>query len=419
MTAFENTQLILDAQMTEHLLDDIRAGNSPMLLGEPAIGKTSVINAMNDTPGFRVFNVACNLLATREDLTGARTVPYTNDKGETFYQQAFFPHVDVDEAINFAEENPDVITIINFDEVNRANSDVVSGVMSAYTSRRLARDFPENIRLMSTGNDRGDIVPMDSAAVTRLSLYRVKPDADTWMSWMESHGKPVHWAIKDVLTTNPDLIFCKPELVAATDDDDEEQDLVLMDADDLNSMTQFTAPRTLTYLNDWMNVKGDTKLRQMFFTPSTEPNKPLLRVFVESKVGFTTFTDKLMELLAQRLNTVTTTAQVQQVPKPQATLLAQNLSQASDWSTMEQHVSTADETCVSATVLYLLTHQVTLPANTGAIIELLMTRLNGTLQGSDTQTLMQLKNQGDVLDSVVSAIPTSPSTAGLTMLLNI
>jgi len=68
---------------------DLQVGVVPALMGEPGIGKSSFVAALAHKMSTRSFTLACNQLADKADLTGARLVPYTQSDGTESYTQVF------------------------------------------------------------------------------------------------------------------------------------------------------------------------------------------------------------------------------------------------------------------------------------------------------------------------------------------
>ena len=65
---FNNTLMdCVRADVTESLI--------PMLLGEPGIGKSAWVEDLANRMHTKCFTLACNQLAEKADLTGARLVP--------------------------------------------------------------------------------------------------------------------------------------------------------------------------------------------------------------------------------------------------------------------------------------------------------------------------------------------------------
>ena len=87
--------------------NDIKNNIIPMLLGGPGIGKSSWVSWFANQMGTRSFTLACNQLGDKSDLTGARLVPVLDKNGNQTgdWEQRFFPHQSINEAIRYAEEN--------------------------------------------------------------------------------------------------------------------------------------------------------------------------------------------------------------------------------------------------------------------------------------------------------------------------
>ena len=94
---------------------DLDNGLIPMLLGEPGIGKSSWLTNLANLMHTKCFTLACNQLADKADLTGARLVP--TDNGE--YKQVFYPHAVIHDAIEYAIAHPRETPILFLDELNR------------------------------------------------------------------------------------------------------------------------------------------------------------------------------------------------------------------------------------------------------------------------------------------------------------
>ena len=80
-----------DETLMDFVRRDIEHGSIPMLLGEPGIGKSSWLANLADLLHTKCFTLACNQLADKADLTGARLVPVVDDKGSTTGYKQVFP----------------------------------------------------------------------------------------------------------------------------------------------------------------------------------------------------------------------------------------------------------------------------------------------------------------------------------------
>ena len=236
---------------------NLNTNKVPMLVGEPAIGKSSWVEALGEQLGTKTFTLQCNELSEKADLTGARTIPI--DDAKTKFKQVFFPHADIMDAIEYARQNPDETPILFLDEINRTSSDLTSALLSIPTRRKIGNEeLPTNLRIIIAGNDKGNVTTLDSASVSRFVIYTVIPDTETFLLVNPNLSQP----IADLLMREPELIFCKG-LNPVNDSDDEDDVDSLMDMFDDDTMEQFTAPRTITALSDLLNNLSEETLKEM------------------------------------------------------------------------------------------------------------------------------------------------------------
>ena len=309
-------------KLNETLKTSIKANlNSnvvPILIGEPAIGKSSFIESLGKELGSKTFTLQCNELSEKADLTGARTIPIDDKK--TKFKQIFFPHADAMDAIEYALANPDETVLLFMDEINRTNSDVTSALLSVPTRRKIGNvELPDNLKVIIAGNDKGNIVALDEASISRFVIYKVVPDVDTFLL----HNEDVNPLIKDLLLTERNLIQCKPINLIKTDDDDDSDedeqsyDMIMSMIDD-DSMEQFTAPRTITALSKYLNSMSEDDLKQLEFETSNIElrgdikESTLLFETLIGHTGHTEFTIKLYNKINDQLRNI----QTQNIKKP-------------------------------------------------------------------------------------------------------
>lgn len=283
---------------------NLNTNKVPMLVGEPAIGKSSWVEALGEELGTKTFTLQCNELSEKADLTGARTIPI--DDAKTKFKQVFFPHADIMDAIEYARQNPDETPILFLDEINRTSSDLTSALLSIPTRRKIGNEeLPTNLRIVIAGNDKGNVTTLDSASVSRFVIYTVVPDTETFLLVNPNLNQP----IADLLMREPDLIFCKG--LNPVEDSDEDDDVdSLMDMFDDDTMEQFTAPRTITALSDLLNNISEETLKEMNLEQTTIahrgsqiPVSQLMELLV-SHTGYTEFTVKLYNEITKLLNQV-------------------------------------------------------------------------------------------------------------------
>lgn len=308
----------LNETLKKSIIANLNSNVVPILIGEPAIGKSSFIESLGDELGSKTFTLQCNELSEKADLTGARTIPIDDKK--TKFKQIFFPHADAMDAIEYALAHPNEPVLLFMDEINRTNSDVTSALLSVPTRRKIGNvELPENLKVIIAGNDKGNIVALDEASISRFVIYKVVPDVDTFLL----HNKDINPLIKDLLLTERDLIQCKPiNLIKTeddenTDEDDQSYDMIMSMIDD-DSMEQFTAPRTITALSRYLNSMSEDDLKQLEFeTTDIEmrgdiKESTLLFETLIGHTGHTEFTIKLYNKINEQLRNI----QTQTVQKP-------------------------------------------------------------------------------------------------------
>lgn len=288
----------------------------PILLGAPGIGKSSMVRNLSNDIDAQVFPIQINQLADRSDLTGQRIdkETYTTPSGETVERSklSFFPHYTIQQAIDFAIEHPNKLSIIFLDEINRASSDITSAALSLSTERTIgAQKFPNNVRIVAAGNDEGNVVALDSASRTRFRFIKVAPDAETLLANVEN----LNPFIKAVITEFPQLIENYGQLsnIISTDpgstnsDPDDEDESFELDFDmNEDGFSQMCVPRTIEYLSKYLNtaILNDSKSsasRASFIQHmETMPDgKTLLQVVIEGSVGTNDFTNKLLDKMSE------------------------------------------------------------------------------------------------------------------------
>ena len=288
---------------------DILAGNTPMLLGKPGIGKSSFTEALEKTMKTKVFTMPINQMADRADITGARIM---KDEDTGRYKQAFFPHAIIDDAIEYAENNPKELVILFLDEINRASADITSTVLAFITTRMCGTmHFPENIRFVTAGNDKGNVVSLDDASLTRFIIYHVKPDIQTFLSVQ----KDLNPYIADTLTAHPEDLMGQEITEGSDDSDPDPQGDAIEDflTDMEVGFRQMTVPRTITYLSNFLNEMGfdksgskeEMQMLQSLISGTTiedgaETN--LLTSMLISHIGHTTLTMNLSNCIIEHYN---------------------------------------------------------------------------------------------------------------------
>lgn len=356
----------------------------PMLLGEPGIGKSSWVEELGAKLHTKVFTLACNQLADKADLTGARLLPCKDSKGNDSYEQVFFPHAIIRRAIQYAIDNPRETPILFLDELNRTTPDVTSELLSIPTLRAIGNtDLPDNLRVITAGNDKGNITSLDEASISRFTLFHVDPDVDTFLL-VNPELNPF---VKNVLLKHPETIFCKEvQLVASQNDDDDDDDNVSIDEilDDGDEMNQITTPRTITGVSNWLNCYQNQELMPLIQDVRQRDGEDVsvLQETLEGFTGRTNFTKFLMAEIASNIMTINNQTNTVSVAKPQC---YDAMKGCADITALNAFIDSMSENERSGAIVYALFEK----QDNTKFINALLSKTN-KLQPDDMKSLMTL-----------------------------
>lgn len=349
----KNFQTIVSRALSKGLI--------PMLLGEPGIGKSSWVMDLGKTLQTAVFVLPCNQLADKADMTGARLVPITekvsNPDGTTTekivdYEQVFYPHSVINQAIKYANEHPNETPILFMDEINRTTPDVTSEALSIPTLRSIGnKHLPDNLRVIVAGNDKGNVVSLDDASISRFVLYHVTPDVDTFLNL----SKELNPFIKKTLQAHPETIFCKQIRVqagTAQDDDGDEVDIDEI-VDEGGEMNQIATPRTIMGLSEWLNSFSNSELMAMCADVQkiNGEDVSVLQECLEGHTGKTMFTQFLLAEIASNIQNTNNQANVITVNKP---AIYDAMKAAQDVTALNTLIGTMTDVDKSACMVYAL-----------------------------------------------------------------
>lgn len=370
---------------------NLEIGLIPMLLGEPGIGKSSWVIDLGNRMHTKVFVLACNQLADKADLTGARLVPITDGSGAVVdYEQVFYPHSVVNQAIKYAEEHPSETPILFMDELNRTTPDVTSEALSIPTLRSIGnKTLPSNLKVITAGNDKGNITSLDEASISRFVLYHVAPDVDTFLA-LDDQMNPF---VKKVLIAHPETIFCKTITVAVgSDDDDEDGDVNIEEIlDDGDCMNQIATPRTIMGLSKWLNTFSNQELIALIQETHTIDGQEVstLQEAIEGCTGKTTFTTFLLAEITANIMSTNNQSNVIQVAKP---AIYDAMKNCSDITALNDFIAGLSNNDKSGALVYALFEKV----DNAKFINALAPEIS-KLEPNDMKMLMNLFSK-DMLD---------------------
>lgn len=367
----DNKTALTFSQLKPLLMADLNANIPPFLYGEAGIGKTSFINNLAHDLHTEAFTLQINQIGTREDLTGARSI---KDPKTDTYRQVFFPHADIQAAIDYANAHPDEHPLLYLDEINRTSADITSAALSLISERRIGTTIlPENIRIIASGNDTGNVVVLDSASLTRMAVYHITPDVQSWLQAQDHLNR----FIQDVLMAHPDMLVAKTissndaddDSDDSGDDDDNGNDIAIGQFDN-DSFNQLTVPRTITYASHWLNSLGIvgqfddaelTRLKSYISFAPVEGQDDMLYTGLQAHIGQTAFTDMLYTHIVDEAKKAViapspqnaAAANTQMVLKPADSTLA-GLTNAQDVDAVNAVISQLTDTDYENLVLWLL-----------------------------------------------------------------
>lgn len=379
--------------LNKTIINILKSDYTPMLLGEPGIGKSSYIENLANDLNTKCFTLAANQLADKADLTGARPVPKDDTNQE--WKQVFFPHSCITDAIDYAKTHPDETPILFIDEMNRTSADVTSALLSLTTSRSIGSyHLPDNLKIITAGNDKGNIVSLDKASISRFALIKVEPDANTFLA-LDKNLNPY---IASVLRKNNDSIFehGTAYIVDANKkdnslDEDSEYDVEML-IDDDNEMVQLTTPRTISALSRFLNTLTTEDYIEFINETGVSldnNSKTLLQELIEGYVGNTQFSTLLLNEIINSVYNSSTNNDINELIITKPTTY-DNMKEISTKDELIAFIEQLSKQQRSSNLIYALYEN----KNNRTFIELLAnvieTEDNAKLQTEDMQKLLQL-----------------------------
>lgn len=296
----------------------LKTGRVAYLRGEGGIGKSKFLECFASEFGFSYYHLASNQLAEKADLTAVQYEPHPTKPRKN---PVYYPHKTIQNAIDFAEDNPTEKVLLFLDEINRTSSDVTSALLTLSTEREIGSErIPKNIYLVAAGNDHGNVTQLDTASISRFWVCDVEPDLETFIKVNPN----LHPIVKSVLEKNPDLLLCKESGITAKTDDDKnntDQEAYSLEADllDIDESRPYTAPRTITACSDWLQEFDNATLQGLMLTPGKMNGVEVtaLHEILAGFVGETAFLADLEVALTESFRKIMTTPQtINNIQKP-------------------------------------------------------------------------------------------------------
>ena len=184
---------------TKEILKRMPSDKSIMLHAKHGVGKSSVVKQVADelteetgqTHGF------WDVRLSQCEVGDIKGMPYQDVKNMVtrFLKQEWWP------------TDPDSKGILFFDELNRAQKDVLQAVFEICLDRRLdGQKLPDGWRVVSAVNsdDDYDVIELDPALQDRWFHIDFDPSAIEWMDWAREND--VHAAVVEFVNRNNNLL---------------------------------------------------------------------------------------------------------------------------------------------------------------------------------------------------------------------
>ena len=290
----------------------IKNKSVPFILGAPGIGKSALVRSIAKDMDTKLFVVSGNLLSDKADLTGVmkKTLP------DGSVAQAFYPHLTIQESITYANDNPDKTVLLMLDEINRAPEDVMTGLMSLSTERRIGNvDLPSNISIILAGNDSGNVNVVDSATLSRSVIYKMIPSAADLLK--SNAGKAFDQDTITWLTNEPTNVFS----AAITTEDEDGNNGSHIDNEMGEDFDQFTTPRTIEKLSEFIKEAKTTDLWENLLNEYAAVNSnlvsddksPLIGI-IYAHIGHTAAANKFLDSISSFSSVAGNVTSIKPVP---------------------------------------------------------------------------------------------------------
>lgn len=183
----------MNATQTKMVLQTFPFDKSIMLIAKHGVGKSSVVRQAAEESGWDFHDVRLSQCEVG-DIKGLPWLDKENMQ-TVFLKPKWWPR------------DPNSKGILFFDELNRANKDVLQAVFEICLDRRLDGDpLPEGWRVVAAinGDDDYDVVELDPALLDRWFVIDFNPDTKEWVSWARKND--IHEAIIDFIQHNEELL---------------------------------------------------------------------------------------------------------------------------------------------------------------------------------------------------------------------
>lgn len=411
----------------------------PGLFGGPGISKSARIKALAAKHDLPIEVLQVNTMQEKGDLTGVRTVEKRDENGQPTgqYHHIYIPNEIVDNINTKARQNPDKIALLVQEEINRTDADVTSAAMTLATERKNgSTPLEPNVRIIVTGNLRGNVTVLDGASKTRFAIYEVTADYPTWKDYMLSTPQGLHPAIANVLDRQPELLVSLPDSNSTVfnSDDDDDDDNKASDAAFFSSSFAFgdaedelhANPRTITGLNSWLSTASTEFMEKLLITTlGRNEQTNMLAQVVRSHTGDTEFSNQLIVALTHYVSQTgpfathtKPSASANTTPTMTKPATYDELRTKMQRSDIQTFVQSLDQAQVEELILFLMVD--TAPINIQYLRSVIPACLTQALSATAVSTMIPFINHGALNSAAVETISNlnTPLAENITTLVN-
>jgi hypothetical protein len=153
----------------------LKIGITPMIVGAHGIGKSQITRQIYESLGYKVVDIRLGTFSEASECMGLPLLN-TKEKSTDYYAPTWFPRTPK--------------TVIFFDEVNRANKDILQGIFQLTLDKELnGHKLPEDCHIccaMNPPTDDYSVVDFNDAAFNDRFLHiKFEPKTDEFYAFME------------------------------------------------------------------------------------------------------------------------------------------------------------------------------------------------------------------------------------------
>jgi len=186
--AREKKEVRKENVMLELMKMELEVGNPLLVIGEPGIGKTAILEALAEREGWAYYDFRLSQI-NPEDFLGLPAPSKEKNAAITLYREEWY---EMQDRIAKGEK-----VLLVLEEINRARQEIQNTALSLINERRLGKlNFKsDNFMIAATGNlgmeDGTNVEEWDRAVRTRFITIHLEPTLENWIgAWADVNIEP-------------------------------------------------------------------------------------------------------------------------------------------------------------------------------------------------------------------------------------